>query len=63
MRQFLEHATGLSIYPIISFVIFLSFFLGVLLFLWLSPKSYFVEMKNLPLADDPDATPGSQPRA
>lgn len=62
MRQFLEDATGLSIYPLISFIIFFSFFFGVLVWMWLQPKSYYTTMEQLPLSDDADNTvPTSSP--
>jgi hypothetical protein len=61
MRQFLEDATGLSIYPLISFLIFFTFFFGVLIWMKLQPKSYYTAMKQLPLTDETDALPTSTP--
>jgi cbb3-type cytochrome oxidase subunit 3 len=52
MRQFLEHATGLSIYPTISFVMFSLFFLGVLVWVFTRDSGYLSAMKNLPLDDE-----------
>lgn len=52
MRQFLEHVTGLSIYPLISFVLFGSFFIGMLIWLFTERKQYFTEMEALPLSDN-----------
>ena len=54
MRQFLEHVTGLSIYPIISFLIFFVFFLGMLLRVALMSKREVGEMEMLPLEADDD---------
>lgn len=49
MRQFLEHATGLGIYPMISLVIFVVFFVGMVVWLFTTDKSYLQEMSALPL--------------
>lgn len=51
MRQFLESATGVDIYLIISLFIFLIFFLGVILWLIKVDKKYILEVKQLPIDD------------
>ncbi len=58
MRHFLETVTGLSIYPLISFVLFGLFFLGVLLWMFTRSRAYFTELSQLPLdaTDRPDPT-------
>lgn len=58
MRHFLESVTGLSIYPLISFVLFGLFFLGVLLWMFTRSRAYFAELSQLPLepSDRSDTT-------
>ncbi len=55
MRQFLENQTGLSIYPMLSLVIFLIFFTGVLMWALLVDKRYLDAMGQMPL-DTSDTT-------
>ncbi len=49
VKHYMEGITGIEIYPIISLLIFFSFF--VVLFLWVSTakKEYIEEVSNLPL--------------
>lgn len=49
MRHFLENLTGLSIYPLLSFVLFGTFFLGMLIWMFSQPASYFKADSMLPL--------------
>ena len=50
----LEQINGVQIFPIISLVIFFTFF-GLITYLALTAKKeYIEEMKNLPLDDDDD---------
>jgi cytochrome c oxidase cbb3-type subunit IV len=58
MRYFLENLTGLSIYPLLSFVLFGSFFLAMLIWMICQPASYFKADSMLPL--DPSDTPIAQ---
>jgi hypothetical protein len=59
MRQFLEHATGLGIYPMISLVIFVVFFVGMTLWLFTTDKQYLKTMSAMPL-DEPNGTGPAQ---
>ena len=52
MRHFLENATGLSIYPLISFVIFGIMFLFVTYYTFFIRKEVVEQMANLPLDSD-----------
>lgn len=52
MRQFLEHATGLSIYPLISFVLFGLFFLAMLGWMFSRSKAYYHEVETIPFLSD-----------
>ncbi|MDX2063222.1 MAG: hypothetical protein SFY70_09195 [Bacteroidia bacterium] len=56
MRQFLEHATGLSIYPLLGMALFIGFFLLVVVQMVFTSKRHYREMAQLPL-DTPDSTP------
>jgi len=51
MRQFLENATGVDTYLIISLFIFLFFFVSVGIWLTLVDKNYINELKNMPLSE------------
>jgi cbb3-type cytochrome oxidase subunit 3 len=52
IRESLEAITGVSIYPIISFVLFFSFFTGMLIWVFRQSKADITEISNLPLHDD-----------
>ena len=47
--HYLEKITGVSIYPLISFVIFGLFFLVVLLWVLKTDKQKIVELSRIPL--------------
>ncbi len=49
MKQFLEHVTGMEGYLITSMFIFLTFFIGLLVWVFKADKSYIEKMKNMPL--------------
>ncbi len=48
----LERIQGVEIYPIISLLIFFSFFIVMAYFVFNLDKGYIKEMKNMPLEDD-----------
>lgn len=52
IRESLEAITGVSIYPIISFVLFFTFFTGMLIWVFRQSKEDISEISNLPLHDD-----------
>jgi cytochrome c oxidase cbb3-type subunit IV len=52
IRESLEAITGVSIYPIISFVLFFTFFTGMLIWVFRQSKADITEISNLPLHDD-----------
>lgn len=52
IRESLEAITGVSIYPIISFVLFFTFFTGMLIWVFRQSKADISEISNLPLHDD-----------
>ncbi len=43
---------GIEIFPIISFIIFFTFFVGVLWYVYQKDKTYLTEAGNLPLESD-----------
>lgn len=51
IRQTLEHISGISIYPLISFVIFFTFFAGLILYVFTLRKTLVEEVSQLPLED------------
>jgi len=48
----LERIQGVEIYPIISLLIFLSFFIVMAYFVFNLDKGYINDMKNMPLEED-----------
>lgn len=48
---YLEHISGVSIYPIISLVLFAVFFTGVLVWIYRIDKKELEHAENLPLED------------
>ena len=51
-KNVLQSITGIEIFPLISFVIFFVFFLGLLLYVVLSDKKHFASMSELPLQNE-----------
>jgi cytochrome c oxidase cbb3-type subunit IV len=47
--NYLESITGIGIYPLISFMIFFLFFVGVSIYLVVRGKSHFENMARTPL--------------
>lgn len=52
IRQTLEAITGVSIYPIFSFILFFSFFTLMLIWVFSKKKSEIDILRNLPLEDN-----------
>lgn len=48
-RHYLESIAGVDIYPMVSLIIFFSFFAGLLFWAVKANKQYINEAKNLPL--------------
>jgi cbb3-type cytochrome oxidase subunit 3 len=55
-KNVLQAIDGIAIYPIISFLIFSLFFVGLTLFVLFSDKKHIAAMSRMPLQHDP-ATP------
>jgi cbb3-type cytochrome oxidase subunit 3 len=49
--SYLEQIAGVSIYPIISLVMFVAFFTGVMIWIYSIDKKEIEHMENLPFQD------------
>lgn len=49
--NYLEQITGVSIYPIISLVLFVVFFTGVMIWIYSIDKKEIEHLENLPFQD------------
>lgn len=49
--NYLEQITGVSIYPVISLVVFVAFFAGVIIWIYSIDKKEIEHMENLPFND------------
>ena len=49
IKQYAEKIDGISIYPVVGQLIFFTFFMLVLIYVYKMKKSNVDEMKNLPL--------------
>jgi hypothetical protein len=49
IKHNLESIDGIGLYPMISLIIFLSIFIGMLIYVFVIPKSKIEELSNLPL--------------
>lgn len=52
IRQYAETISGIEIYPMISLLIFVLFFIAVLYYVKKMDKKYVEEVSHLPLEDD-----------
>jgi cbb3-type cytochrome oxidase subunit 3 len=56
MLKFVKHTMetidGVAIFPIISFVIFFSFFIGLLIWVFRTDKKYIKYIEELPFKED-----------
>ncbi len=48
-KDVLQSIEGIGIYPIISFIIFFTFFIGLIFWLIKADKNYIIKMKQMPL--------------
>jgi len=51
IKGYVSSIDGIEIYPIISFIIFFAFFIGVTFFVITAKKNYIEELSNLPFDD------------
>lgn len=52
IKYHMESITGIEIFPLISFVIFFLFFLGLLLYVYTADKKEIAEIASLPLDNE-----------
>lgn len=51
-KNVLQSIQGIEIYPVISLIIFVLFFIMMFIWLWKMDKSYIKEMEALPLENN-----------
>lgn len=51
-KYYFEQINNVAIWPVISLLIFFTFFVGLLIWVWRVDKNFIQKMKNLPLEDD-----------
>ncbi len=51
-RHYLESIAGVDIYPMVSLLIFFTFFTGLAIWAFRANKQYINDLKNLPLDKD-----------
>ncbi len=55
--HYLETIAGISIFPLVSLLIFFLFFSLLLLFALKADKQYITELKNIPIDNEPNQLP------
>lgn len=53
-KEVLRSIEGIGIYPSIALVMFLTFFIGLIIYLTRHGREYFQDIARLPLEDDKD---------
>lgn len=53
-KQVLQSIAGIDIYPVISLLIFFTFFMGLVVWMFKIKKSYLTKMSNLPIESSND---------
>lgn len=56
VKHHMETIAGIEIYPIISFIIFFTFFVVVLAYLVMQRKEYFDRLSMMPLEEEKPST-------
>jgi len=56
IKHHMETIVGIEIYPIISFIIFFTFFIVVLAYLVIQRTEYFDQMSMMPLDEEKPST-------
>lgn len=52
IKEYLQSIDGVSVYPIISLIVFVVFFVALLIWVFKVDENYIREMENLPLEKD-----------
>lgn len=55
-KHYFEQIQGIEIWPIISLIIFFTFFVGLICWVIKVDKGYIKEMENLPMTNDRSKT-------
>ncbi|GJM62321.1 MULTISPECIES: cbb3-type cytochrome c oxidase subunit 3 [Persicobacter] len=53
-KHYFERVYNVEVWPIISLIIFFTFFVGLLWYVWKMSKSHVDKMSNMPLEEDPN---------
>lgn len=51
IKHHMETIAGIEIYPLISFIIFFTFFIGLLVWVVAMKKSHIAELEQIPLTE------------
>lgn len=54
IKEYIQSIDGVSVYPIISLIVFVVFFAALLIWVFKVDKNYIRKMENLPLEKDED---------
>lgn len=52
VKHHMETIAGVEIYPLVSFLIFFTFFIGLLAYVLLMKRRHIEELENLPLTEN-----------
>lgn len=55
IKHHMETIAGIEIFPLISFLIFFTFFIVLLIWVFRASKEYIAEVEQLPLEGNPEA--------
>lgn len=61
-KHYFELVEGVAIWPVISLIIFFSFFILLILWVVTVDKNYIIKMKNLPMEDSEVTSPDIEKR-
>ena len=60
-KNVLQSIDHIAIWPVISFIIFFAFFVGLLLYVFLTDKKFITYMKSMPLDDTDTVSQSTTP--
>ncbi len=52
VKQHMETIVGVELYPMVSFLIFFTFFVGLIAYVIMMKKGYIKEVESLPLTEN-----------
>lgn len=61
-KNVLQSIDHIAIWPVISFVIFFAFFIGLLLYVMLEDKNFIHYMKSMPIEDQDNSHTSTIPK-